>query len=309
MDRPLKGNSIIALPSDYTVIDVETTGLSFEWDSIIEIGALKVRGNKITDQFSTLIKPNSFSENEEFLDSFITELTGITDEMLKAAPLFSEKIQEIKDFISDDLIVGYNVNFDVNFLYDHFQIEGESFSNDFIDVMRIARKQLSDLPHHRLKDIAQFLNVPDAPNHRSLQDVICTHQCYTSLKENILSQKTEKEFADSFKRSHKSIDISSIVCQSESIDKTNPVYNKTVVFTGALSRMTRKDAMQIVVNLGGNIANSITKKTNFLVIGSEEFASTVKDGKTNKMKKAEEYILKGADISIVSENTFFDLIE
>lgn len=73
--------------------------------------------------------------------------------------------------------------------------------------------------------------------------------------------------------------------------------------------MTRKDAMQIVVNLGGNIANSITKKTNFLVIGSEEFASTVKDGKTNKMKKAEEYILKGTDISIVSENTFFDLIE
>ena len=66
--------------------------------------------------------------------------------------------------------------------------------------------------------------------------------------------------------------------------------------------------MQIVADLGGINADNITKKTNFLVVGSEEFASSVKNGKTTKMKKAEGYILKGCELSIISESTFFDMV-
>ena len=67
--------------------------------------------------------------------------------------------------------------------------------------------------------------------------------------------------------------------------------------------------MQLVANVGGENGNSVTKKTNYLVIGSEEFASSVKDGKTTKMKKAEDLRLKGNEITIISEAAFFDLLE
>ena len=71
--------------------------------------------------------------------------------------------------------------------------------------------------------------------------------------------------------------------------------------------MTRKEAFQEVVNQGGIPSDSLTKKTNFLVVGNKEFAKSVKDGKTSKMKKAESYRLKGEDIAVISEGSFFDM--
>ena len=78
--RPNKGQSLIAFPNDYTVVDIETTGLSPEYDSIIEISALKVKDNVIIDKFTTLVNP------ECYICEFITELTGITNEMVETAP-------------------------------------------------------------------------------------------------------------------------------------------------------------------------------------------------------------------------------
>ena len=72
--------------------------------------------------------------------------------------------------------------------------------------------------------------------------------------------------------------------------------------------MLRKDAMQIVVNMGGFCFDTVTKKTNFLVLGNNDYCSTVKDGKSSKHKKAEQLMLKGQDIQIITENVFYDMI-
>lgn len=334
-----KGTSIIDFPEEYVCIDVETTGLDFEYDEIIEVGAVHVVNGEITDSFSSLIRPSqshalltvgvlkeygveSFSElpfekAEEFwkthlIPSYIEDLTGIKNEDLMEAPYAEEVLKNFHQFIGDSVLVGHNVNFDINFLYDAFEKNGIVFSNDFVDTMRISRKVLPELAHHRLSDIVIELGIADTVDHRSLSDAENTARCYEILKKKI----TEKESLDNFKKNflvpkHRRYAerLHEIEATVSEFDETNPIFGKTVVFTGALSSMGRKDAFQIVVNLGGIPAESITKKTNFLVVGNEDFAKSVKNGATTKMKKAEKYRQEGLDIVTISENTFFEMIE
>jgi DNA polymerase-3 subunit epsilon len=110
---------------------------------------------------------------------------------------------------------------------------------------------------------------------------------------------------------HHHIDARMIECQipEDEIDKAHPLYGKKVVFTGALVRFKRDAAMQLVANLGGINQNGVTKETDFLVLGNNDYCRTIKDGKSSKQKKAEEYMLKGTGISIMDEQTFYDMIE
>ncbi len=304
MERESRGSSIIALPDNYVCIDIETTGLSFEYDEIIEVSALKVCDQKIVDLYTTLIKP-TFP-----VPGYITALTGITNEMVSSAPQIEEILPVLYSFIGSSIVVGHNVSFDVNFLYDSFCRVGMTFSNDFIDTMRIARKLYPEMQHHRLVDLIEKLKVPRDRAHRSEDDAKATILCFESMKSEILSSIGQDAFIAKFRRHNKPRNIlSDLLVPPEEVDDTNPIYGRSVCFTGALSRMQRKEALQIVVNFGGIPMDSVTKKTNFLVVGNEEFATTVKDGKTSKMKKAEELELKGCDIVTISEDTFFDLLK
>ena len=91
-------------------------------------------------------------------------------------------------------------------------------------------------------------------------------------------------------------------------DEDNPFFEKVCVFTGVLEKMKRSDAAQLVVDLGGICGNSVTKKTNYLILGNNDYCPTIRDGKSTKQKKAEELKLKGNDIEIISENTFYDML-
>lgn len=73
--------------------------------------------------------------------------------------------------------------------------------------------------------------------------------------------------------------------------------------------MVRKDAMQIVADLGGFCGDNVTSKTNFLILGNNDFCTSIKDGKSSKQKKAEKLMLEGKDLQIISENVFYDLID
>ena len=98
---------------NYVVIDIETTGLTPLYDEIIEFAAIKIENDSIVDSYSTLIKPS------QPISSFITSLTGITNELVENAPKIENVIDNIISFIADKTIVGHNVSFDINFLYDN----------------------------------------------------------------------------------------------------------------------------------------------------------------------------------------------
>ena len=308
--REEKGKSLIEFPEDYCVVDIETTGFSPEWDTIIEIGALKFRNGIQVDSFSSLLKPNGFRENVPYLNDYIVSLTGITDDMLAIAPSTSSVISEFRNFLGTDIIIGHNVNFDVNFLYDNSIDCGlPTLSNDFVDTMRISKKLHPEFPHHRLADLANYYCIDTSGAHRSLVDVTITAKCYSCIQQEISTRyQSLDEFNRSRKRNHFNVYARDISDKVEVFDTDNPFYNKTCVFTGVLEKMVRKDAMQIVADLGGINADTVTKKTNFLILGNNDYCKSIKGGKSSKHKKAEKYKADGLDIEIIPENVFYDMI-
>jgi len=159
-DRQYKGKNVISFPDDYCVIDIETTGLSPDWDSIIEIAAAKFHKGNLVDTFTSLIKPDDFTTDESFLDDFIVNLTGITDEMLSKADSTALVLSKFYSFIGNSILVGHNVNFDINFLYDNCEhVIHKYLSNDFIDTMRLSRRIHKELNHHKLSDLVQYYNL------------------------------------------------------------------------------------------------------------------------------------------------------
>lgn len=297
-----KGESIVAFPAAYTVIDIETTGLDPQFCDIIEIAALKYSSGQMVDSFSTLVKPSCP------VDDYITELTGITNEMLQDAPSLSESTQKFYDFIGSDLLLGYNVNFDINFLFDKLQMcHSLILSNSFIDVLRIARKVLPKLQNHRQTTVAEYYGLSTSGAHRATADCEMCQSIFQRLQDDILaSGQRLEDFRTSSE--HKGVRAKDVTVQNASFDSSHPLFGKVCVFTGALEKMVRRDAMQLVVDLGGTVGDSVTKKTNYLILGNNDFCRSIKDGKSNKQKKAESLILQGYDIEILSENVFYDLV-
>lgn len=308
-----KGKSIIASLKDYCVIDTETTGYSPLCDNIIEVAALKFREGKLVDTFSSLVKPDDFEGNLPYLEEDIIKRTGITDEMLSTANDTKTVLSKFMDFIGNDVLVGHSINFDINFLYDSMeQYFNTHLSNNFVDTLRIARRLLPNMPSHRLPDLVEHYNCERLTFHRSLPDAQMTSECYLKLIGDVINlHGSIEEFGKLLKpKPHKSVKVSAkdISASSDDFDISHPLYGKVCVFTGTLEQMVRKDAMQIVANFGGQNADTVTRKTNYLIMGNNDYCKSIKDGKSKKQKKAEKLKLEGYDIEIIPENVFYDMV-
>lgn len=307
--RRNKGSSLLAFPQDCVVIDIETTGLDAQFDEIIELSAIKVRNGQGTEQFSALVKP------QYAIPEFITELTGITNEAVRDAPMLHDVLIEYMAFIGDEVVVGHNVNFDINFLYDKYlALTAKEFSNDFVDTLRLARFLLRDIHHHRLSDLVEYYQLSENVAHRGLADAVAALNVLIQLHRTAVTDYgTVEQFVEGVRRRasqpHPGLKASSITTNNTEFDITNPLYGQHCVFTGALEKMLRKDAFQVVVDCGGMVQDTVTKDTNYLIVGSFEYSRNLKDGKSAKLKKAESLILKGNDLAILSENVFYDMIE
>ena len=178
--RPEKGQSLLDLPADYVLLDLETTGLDPRSDSIIEIGAVRVRDFEVTDQFSSLVRP------PVPISPFITSLTGISNEMVADAPDIGTVLPAFMDFVGSSLVMGHNVNFDVNFLYENcLRLFGCGFRNDFVDTLRLSRKLFPAERHHRLCDMEARFHLHNTNAHRALSDVILTKECYDAMRHHM----------------------------------------------------------------------------------------------------------------------------
>lgn len=173
-----RGYYVKKLIDDYCVLDIETTGLSWQKDKIIEIGLLKVRNKQIIERYSQLINPQTT------ISSFITQLTGINNKMIENMPLLTTIQDEVLQFIGQDIIIGHNTSFDLNFIANHFQI---NLQNEYIDTVQFSKKVYPSLPHHRLTDMVEFLHLSNN-EHRSLADCISTYELYEHLKEQIMKK-------------------------------------------------------------------------------------------------------------------------
>lgn len=177
-NREFKGESLLDLVDNYVLVDIETTGLSPTYNDIIEIGAIKVENNKIVDTFESLITISTE------LDPFITNLTGITNEMLqKYGKNINIVLSSFIDFIGNNVLVAHNANFDINFLYDKCLLYSNLYlKNDFIDTMKVSKKLYPNLPNYKLSTLADHFNIDYSNAHRSIEDVKITFEVYNNLK-------------------------------------------------------------------------------------------------------------------------------
>jgi DNA polymerase-3 subunit epsilon/ATP-dependent DNA helicase DinG len=152
-------------------LDLETTGLDPQTDAILEIGARRFDGNRIEDEFTTLINPG------RHIPDFISGLTGISDEMVRQAPPIRNVLDELATFIGDSPILGHNIKFDLSFFkkYNLFEL------NESLDTYELAAVLLPSASRYNLGSLAQQLGIPLQTAHRALDDARATHGVFQRL--------------------------------------------------------------------------------------------------------------------------------
>lgn len=173
-----RGHYVKKIIDDYCVLDIETTELSWQKDKIIEIGILKIRDKQIINRYEQLINPKLK------ISPFITQLTGIQNNMLENMPVLSQIQDEVMQFIGEDVIIGHNTAFDLNFIANHFH---QDLHNEYMDTVQFSKKVYPKMPHHRLTDMVEFLQL-SSNEHRSLADCVSTYELYEHLKSKIIEQ-------------------------------------------------------------------------------------------------------------------------
>ena len=171
------------LVKDYVCVDIETTGVNTKWSKIIEIGAVKVRNGEVVETFSELINPG------EKLTPFITNLTGITDEMVIDKPGIEEVLPGFIAFAGEDVLLGHNLMFDFGFLKQNAVNLKLTFDKKGIDTLKIARKALPNLHSRGLEYLCNHYGILDENHHRAFNDAKVTSELYLILM---------KEFGETF---------------------------------------------------------------------------------------------------------------
>ncbi|HIE24776.1 MAG TPA: DNA polymerase III subunit epsilon [Anaerolineales bacterium] len=151
--------------------DLETTGLSSETDSIIEIGAVRFNETRVEDEFSMLINPG------KRIPKFITDLTGISNEMVRGAPNIHDVLGEFEAFVGDAPVIGHNIRFDLSFVQPYNLLR----FNTVIDTYELAAVLLPSAGRYKLGALSNFLGIPLANAHRALDDAKATMGIFSQL--------------------------------------------------------------------------------------------------------------------------------
>ena len=327
-------------PTEYVVLDIETTGLSRWRDKIIEIAAVKYEKTTEKETYSTLINPG------RRIPEKVTELTGITDEDVLEAPKIREVLPELKAFLGDLPIVAHNAPFDMGFLSVAFSNAKESFTNTSIDTLYLVKMMPLNVERNSLEILKREILLQDRISHRALADVYTTAELFAYIVEELPKQLTAKAIMESagagdtqrhsqgysdfydfdperkpgnivasveyrpsnkfekFESMPKPRDIQATV---DNIDPEGALYGKSIVFTGELA-LSRAEAMQLAVNAGAVVKTSVSRKTNYLVVGKQDKSLVGEDGMSTKEENAYAINEQGkAHIEIIGEEEFIKL--
>ncbi len=172
------GKKRIECISDYVLFDLETTGVSWQNDEVVEISALKVQDGEVVDEFSTLVNPGMP------IPFAASSVNGITDDMVADSPEFDEVLGQFLEFAGDAVLVGHNIQcFDMKFIQKSAQrYYGQMIGNDYIDTLQLARLYLPQLTHFALTDLARHYGISTRGAHRALNDCRMNQKIYECLK-------------------------------------------------------------------------------------------------------------------------------
>jgi len=162
--------------ADYVVLDVETTGLSKYFCRITELAALKIKNNRVVDRFQSLINP------ECIIPEFITELTGINNEMVNCERPIKEVLPGFLDFLGEDIMVGHNVGFDYGFInYNSEKYLEKTLLNNRLCTIKLSRRLLPDLASRKLASLCDYFEITNPHQHRAMGDCIATNKIFAKM--------------------------------------------------------------------------------------------------------------------------------
>ena len=301
---------------NFIAIDFETANSNR--NSACEIGLVKVVNSKIIEEKSFLIKPNP----NEF-DYFNTLVHGINENDVKNSPNFEEVYVSLKNDFEEFPIIAHNASFDISVLRHSLNQFGITFpTTKYSCTYQMSRQHFTDFISHKLNEIAMKLDIP-LEHHRALSDAkACALIALKIFEEKEIKNfeeieskfklKLGKLFKDGYKPSSIRGDSSNYKISDLKFEENHNAdslfFQKNVVFTGTLESMIRKEAQIKILKIGGQCQSTVTKDTNFLVLGEQDFNKFGEGYKSSKIKKAEKLKLKGSDIEIISESQFLELI-
>jgi DNA polymerase III epsilon subunit family exonuclease len=170
-------HSLLLKDLDFVVVDVEATGAKTPPNRLIELGAYRIRDGRIVDKFHSLVNP------EIPIPRFVASLTGISNDMVKDAPVFADVAPRWLDFVSDSVLIAHNAPFDTSFLNHEISrvYPGHRMVNPHLCTVRLSRRALPDLSNHRLDTIAEHFSIPIASRHRAGSDALATAEIFILL--------------------------------------------------------------------------------------------------------------------------------
>ena len=175
-----KGQSI---DTEYSVLDLETTGISYLTEKITEIGIIKIKNGEIIDTFETFVNP------EKHIPEKVQEITHITDDMVKDSPTIDKILPKMIEFIGDSVVVTHNTDFDVSYLKYNYEQYGYKFNNTYLDTLRLAKAMYPEFKRYKLGLIAERLGIEVEVAHRALDDVKTLVQVFNKMIENAKGKK------------------------------------------------------------------------------------------------------------------------
>ncbi len=180
--RAVFGSENMPFDGDFVVFDIETTGLSSLKNHITEIGAVKISGGEVKEVFGTYVNPG------EPIPKNITELTGITDEMVADAPPEAEAVRAFLDFAGDGILVAHNASFDIGFIRRVAEKEGYQFTNTYVDTVAMSRYVNSELQRHRLDVLAEYYGLGEFNHHRAYDDAAVLAKIFLAMAEKLRAE-------------------------------------------------------------------------------------------------------------------------
>lgn len=177
---------------EYAILDIETTGGKYNEEGITEIAIYRFDGDKVTDQFASLVNP------ERPIQPFVVNLTGINNTMLRSAPKFYEVAKRIIEITEGAVIVAHNAQFDNRILTTEFDRLGYNFDQETLCTVELAQQLLPDMPSYSLGKLVRSLGIPITDRHRAQGDALATVELFKLLllkdvKKEIVQQFVKKD--------------------------------------------------------------------------------------------------------------------
>ncbi len=266
----------------YSIIDIESNGAGYRKECIIDIAIYRYDGQKIVDQFISLVNP------ESDITPFVQKLTNITPKMVKTAPKFHEIARRIVEITANTTLVGHNIDFDYRMLRQSFQRLGYEFKINTLDTIPLAKKLVPDEVSYSLGKLVKSLGIPLTNAHRAEGDARATLELFKLL----IAKDTENEI---IQKQHEETNAKTYINKIKVLTQDLPNEKGFVYFQSEAGKIIFSDHVQDVNKFSKNVFNSKSKKweliqreveqINYELTGTDIIAKLILSSKGVKKKE------------------------